>query len=93
MEKFSFINLNDFTWQLNIAFAGGIFAVFSLIYDDHYIFYGLFTFAFGTVGHIFYKFFEWLFGEKGVKHPFYWVAHFCNAVLATAWIATIVWFY
>lgn len=58
MEKFSIVNLNEFTWHLNVALMGGVFAVFSLIYKDQYIYYGLITFAFGVSGHIFCKIFD-----------------------------------
>lgn len=67
MDKFSIVNLNDFTWQLNIALMGGIFAVFSLIYNEYYIYYGLVTFLFGVLGHIAYKLFEWIFREKSIN--------------------------
>ena len=82
MEKFSIVNLNDFTWQLNVALMGGTFAVFSLIYNEHYIYYGLTTFAFGVSGHIGYKFFEWMFRKDGTNSKYYWLAHLFNAVLA-----------
>ncbi len=46
------VNLPDLTkihWQLNVALMGGIFSIFSLIYNSHFIYYGLFTFAYGVV--------------------------------------------
>ena len=93
MDKFSIVNLNNFTWQLNIALMGGAFAVFSLIYNEYYIYYGLFTFAFGVSGHVTYKFFEWLFRKGDADNKYYWFAHLANAALALAWIKVLVYFY
>ena len=47
------IKVPDFTklhWQLNIALMGVIFSIFSLIYNDNYIYYGFLTFVYGVVG-------------------------------------------
>lgn len=47
------IKLPDFTkvhWQLNIALVGAVFSIFALIYNDKYIYYGLFTFVYGVIG-------------------------------------------
>lgn len=89
MDKFSIINLNNFTWQLNVALMGGVFAVFSMIYNEHYIYYGLVTCAFGIFGHIVYKFFEWVFRERDTKSRYYWVVHVFNFILALVWINVI----
>ncbi len=67
MDKFSIVNLNDFTWQLNVGLMGATFAVFSLIYNEYYIYYGFMTFVFGVSGHVVYKFFEWVFIKDGPK--------------------------
>lgn len=86
MSNFNIINLNEFTWQLNIAFAGGVFSVFSLIYNEKFIDYGLVTFAFGVTAHVVYKFFEWIFNKNGVKSKCYWITHLANAILVAIWI-------
>lgn len=47
------INVPDITklhWQLNVAFIGAIFSVFSLIYNDYYIYFGFLTFLYGIAG-------------------------------------------
>jgi len=47
------IKIPDFTklhWQLNIALLGAAFSVFSLMYNEAYIYYGFLTFAYGTIG-------------------------------------------
>src|SRR3989338_586513 len=93
MEKFSIVNLNEFTWQLNVALMGGVFAVFSLIYNEYYIYYGLTTFSFGVSGHIIYKFCEWVFGEDGTKNKYYWLTHLFNCIVAAAWINIILCIY
>lgn len=93
MSNFNIINLNEFTWQLNIAIMGGAFAVFSLIYNEEYIYYGLVTFAFGVAAHVVYIFFEWIFKEKGVKSKYYWVAHLANAISVAAWIIILLCIY
>lgn len=93
MSDFSIVNLNNFTWQLNIAIAGGVFAVFSLIYNEKYINYGLMTFAFGVSTHVIYLFFEWIFREKGPANKHYWIAHLANALLVVAWLSVLLWIY
>lgn len=93
IKDFNIINLNDLTWQLNVAILGGVFAVFSLIYNEHYIYYGLITFVFGVISHIAYKFFEWIFRESGTNNKYYWLTHLCNAGLAAVWIGVLVCFY
>ncbi len=87
------INFNDFTWQLIIATLGGAFAVFSLIYNDYYIYYGLTTFAFGVSAHIMYLFFSWVFNKKGTESKWYWLTHLSNAIFAVAWIKVLVFIY
>jgi len=89
MKEFNFINLNDFTWQLNVAIMGGIFAVFSLIYDVSYIHYGLITFAFGVAAHTVYIFFEWVFRKKGTNSKWYWLAHLSNSIFIIVWILVL----
>ena len=92
MEKFSIVNLNNFTWHLNIALMGGAFAAFSLIYNERYIYYGLITFAFGVAGHVSCKFFDWVF-EDNFKSKYYWTQHLFNVFLTIAWITVIICIY
>ena len=89
MKEFNIINLNNFTWQLNVAIMGGVFAVFSLIYNDVYIYYGLTTVAFGVSAHIMLLFFEWVFKEKGTNSKWYWLTHLSNVILAIIWIGVL----
>lgn len=93
MSDFNIINLNQLTWQLNIAIMGGAFAVFSLIFNETYIYYGLVTFAFGVAAHVVYKFFEWLFLKKGTKSKWYWVTHLTNVLLVFTWIEILLYVY
>ena len=47
------IKMPDFTklhWQLNVALIAAVFSIFSLIYNENYIFYGFLTFAYGITG-------------------------------------------
>ena len=90
MKDLNIINFNDLTWQLNIAILGGTFFVFSLIYNDYYIYYGLVTFAFGIIGHVFYKFMEWIFRKDNTQNKYYWITHLINAILSFLWILTLV---
>ena len=53
MSEFNIINCNRLSWQLIIALTGGIFAVFALSFDNYFINYGLLTFAYGVVAHVF----------------------------------------
>jgi|GEM_PF-3469383 len=45
------INLNQLTWMLNIALAGLVFSIFSLIYNGYFIYYGFITFTYGLIAH------------------------------------------
>jgi len=90
MNSFNIVNLNEFTWQLNVAITGGIFAVFSLIYDEVYIYYGLITFAFGVSAHVIYKFFEWMFCKSCSEDKNYWIAHLANILLVLVWILVLL---
>jgi hypothetical protein len=97
MENFNFINLNQLTWAFNVAIAGGIFSVFSLIYNQYYIYYGFFTFAFGILVHVSVNFYDWIFhideNHKYVDQKKYWIAHATYLVLFIAWIYLISRFY
>lgn len=93
MSDFNIVNLNNFTWQLNVALLGVAFAIFSLVYNEKYIYYGLVTAAFGISGHIVYLFFEWIFLKEGTKSKYYWLAHLANATLLVAWIAILLLIY
>ncbi len=93
MSNLNIVNLNNFTWQLNIAIIGGVFAVFSLIYNEKYIYYGLITFAFGVLSHVIYKFFEWLFREEGTGNKYYWITHTANILCAALWIMALLLIY
>lgn len=90
MKDFNIVNLNQLTWQINLAIAGGVFAIFSLIYNEYYIYYGLLTFAFGILGHIGTIFFDWFFhideNHKYVDQRYYWVAHATTLILFIFWI-------
>lgn len=95
MERpdWNFINLNQFTWHLNIAVAGLIFSVFSLIYNEDYIYYGFFTFLFGVLGHATYKLFCLILGgdiEGDKRWSNYYVILFS---LIVSWILAIHGFY
>lgn len=89
MSNFNVVNLNEFTWQLNVALAGGIFAVFSLIYNEYFIYYGLVTAVYGVVTHILHLFSGWFFNERGVDNKYYWAAHVANLVPTLLWVAVL----
>jgi hypothetical protein len=92
MDKFSIVDLNKLTWQLNVALMGGVFAIFSLIYNDYYIYYGLVTFVFGVINHIVFCFWAWFYpdGSPG-KHVY--LAHISNVILAIIWVFVLVCIY
>src|SRR5436190_255053 len=85
------------TWPLLVAIGGGVFAVFSLIYNDYYIYYGLFTVAFGIATHALVMFFDWYFhideNHKYVDQRNYWIAHVCYGFFLVYWAASLCWFY
>ncbi len=94
MEQFSIVNLNNFTWQLNIALMGGAFAVFSLIYNVHFIYYGLITFVFGVFGHALDKFLNWILRPKNnIENQYYWTVFLANIILTMLWIASALLIY
>lgn len=93
MSDFNIVNLNEFTWQLNVALMGGVFAVFSLIYNEKYIYYGLITVGFGVSAHVVYKFFEWIFRKNGTENKHYFIAHIANALLVVAWFIILRYIY
>ena len=93
MSDFNIVNLNNFTWQLNIAIAGGAFAIFSMIYNEEYIYYGLVTFVFGVTAHVVYKFFEWIFRKEGSENKHYWMVHLANALCVASWLTVLLLIY
>lgn len=47
------IKLPDLTklhWQLNVAIVAAIFSIFSLVYNDKFIYFGFATFVYGVLG-------------------------------------------
>ncbi|MDQ5949214.1 MAG: hypothetical protein QG589_340 [Patescibacteria group bacterium] len=91
MEDFNFINLNRFTWYLNIAIIGAVFAIFSLMYNDYYIYYGLITFIFGVSSHAISKFFDWVFKDDDDKY--YWIFYVSQLILIILWISIAIYIY
>ena len=93
MDKFVPFDPKDFTWQLIVALSGAVFAVFSIMYNDYYIYYGLITFAFGVCTHIILIFLEWIFG-KGKMNPVqnknYWIVHLSNIIFTIVWAIVII---
>lgn len=86
-KQLNIINLNEFTWQLNIALAGLVFSIFSLIYNDEYIYYGFFVFLFGLLGHIGYKFFVLLFdGDKEGDRRWVWYYLYLSVLIAGCYL-------
>lgn len=89
MKDFNFINLNQLTWHLNIALTGLVFAIFCLIYNEYYIYYGLFTFVLGVAGHIFYKLIYWI-SEDDEKNKFFGIYYLFNIASVTIWLHSLV---
>ena len=90
MKEFNVINLNEFSWPLNVAIMGGAFAVFSLIYNDYYIYYGLFTFAFGVLNHTWIKLSDWMFIKDDKVSKYNWITHLVSISLTTGWIISLI---
>lgn len=82
------LNLPDFTklnWQLNIAILGAIFSIFSLIYNDYFIFYGFITVAFGVVSVTVLNAVEKIWFKN------IYIAYFiAQSILTTAWIIACI---
>lgn len=94
MKDFNIINLNQLTWALNVAIMGLVFSIFSLIYNNHYIYYGLITVGFGVIVHMFVNFFDWFFrineNHKYIDERKYWIAHLTYFLLFIMWICFLV---
>lgn len=94
MKDFNVINLNQLTWALNVAIMGVVFSIFSLIYNQYYIHYGLITVAFGVAVHIFVNFFDWFFkiseNHKYIDERRYWIAHLIYFLFFIMWIYFLV---
>ena len=87
MESFNIINLNKYSWPMNVAVMGIAFSVFSLIYNEHYIYFGFITFLYGVLTHVLHLFSNWLFDEKG---KYYWGAHLFTLIPTLGWIGILV---
>ena len=91
------INLNQFSWPINVAIGGVVFSIASLIYNESYIYYGLATFVFGVLGQMVVNFFDWFFHidqeHKYVDQQNYWIAHLTLFILFVSWLFAITVFY
>jgi len=86
------IDFSKIYWQLLVALSGGIFSIFSLIYNDKYIYYGFITFAFGVIALIFFLFFDWLGIVKDKQREdniYFRLEHWSNIFLFILWIALV----
>lgn len=61
---FKIPDLTKLHWQLNVALIGAVFSIFSLIFNEKYIYYGFLTFLYGVVGTSLLPALEKLFPEK-----------------------------
>lgn len=86
MKEFNFVNLNNLTWQLDVAIFGGVFSVFCLIYNDKYIYYGFATFLFGVSAHIIFLMLSYIM-EKNKK---FLPVHIANIALVIGWIILLL---
>ena len=82
-------DVTKLTWQLNVALVGAIFSAVSLIYNEHYIFYGFITFIFGVVSHFVSTWFDFVYSsddQKKKRARFYYVQSF----LVLAWMTVLL---
>lgn len=85
------IKIPDFTklhWQLNVALLGAIFSIFSLIYNDTYIYYGFLTFVYGVVGASLIPALEKLY-PKDIKRNYLVI----QSLLTIVWIISCILIY
>ncbi len=85
------IHVPDFTklhWQLNVAIIGAIFSIFSLIYNDKFIYYGFITFAYGVVGASLLPALEKLFPEINK-----FIYPILQSLLTLIWLAIGIWLF
>jgi len=93
IEKLMEGSIMDFTklrWQLNIAILGAVFSVFSLIYNDYYIYYGFVTFLYGAVANLLGLAAEHLFKDKSLELRAFFVS---QGVCLIAWVIVLVLIY
>ncbi len=64
MDFNKLVNLNKLTWMLNVALTGAVFSIFSLIYNDYFIYYGFITFVYGIVAHLLGNTFDYFIKGK-----------------------------
>jgi len=73
--------------MLNVAIIGSVFAVFSLIYNDYYIYYGLITAGYGVFAHVVFKLIENKIDEK---NKWGWLSAASNIIITIIWILVLV---
>jgi len=79
--------ISKLTWQFNIAIIGAVFAVFSIIYEPQFIYYGFITFLYGVIAHVLDLAFHHLWIKD--KKP-YWLLFTFQFVLIGGWIYLIL---
>jgi hypothetical protein len=83
-------DLTKVTWPLNVALAGVVFSIFSLINDTHYIYYGFITVLFGVTGHFIDQIFAFWLVNKRWRFP---VLFILQALLIIGWVVSLIWIY
>ena len=87
MGEFNIVNLNNFSWMINVAIIGAVFSVFSLIYNDYYIYYGFITVVYGIVAHVIFKLIHSKIKEDS-SHG--WLSAVSNTLVTAIWIIVLV---
>lgn len=78
------------SWPFNVALVGAAFSVFSLIYNDKYIFYGFMTFIFGILCHLADTTYRFWLKDKGWKSSFVYIS---QLILTVLWILLLIFIY
>lgn len=85
------VNFPDFSkqpWQLTVVLAGALFSIFSLIYDDKYIYYGLVTFVYGIVAQFCGAGYDYFISKSSTSKPALFFIP--QVVLIFAWIVILL---
>ena len=88
------MNISDIVklgWQLMIAGAGLIFAVFSLPYSKAYLFVGLLTFLYGVFAHLVDKIY-WALCDEAGKDSKKMLGHilFIHLLIMMVWVYLVL---
>lgn len=88
--KMEIPDLTRLSWPFNVALIGAVFAIFSLMYDTYFIYYGFFTVVYGILCHLFDLMYGFWLKEKKWGTGFTFLSQGIATIL---WVLTLICFY